>query len=125
MVGSPKESKYLVKKERIFLLCKITNHYKLKLYYKVYFLILTKVIRNARMLYNNSIILQSKNKMKSTWKIIDNERGVTHQDTSAPLLKLDEKLIAKQHKIAKFLIATTHLHLSLLSVTGIKRLFQL
>ena len=63
--------------------------------------------------------------MESTWKIIDNERGVTHQDMSAPLLKLDEKLIAKQHKIAKFLIATTHLHLSLLSVTGIKRLIQL
>ena len=38
--------------------------------------------------------------MKSTWKIINNERGITHQDMSAPMLKLDDKLIANQHKIA-------------------------
>jgi len=38
--------------------------------------------------------------MKSTWKIINNERGITHQDMSASLLKLDNKLIANQHKIA-------------------------
>jgi hypothetical protein len=38
--------------------------------------------------------------MKSTWKIINNESGITHQDMSASLLKLDGKLIANQHKIA-------------------------
>jgi len=51
-------------------------------------------------LYYNNIILQSKNKIKSTWKIINSESGITHQDTSIPLLKLDDKLIANQHKIA-------------------------
>jgi len=49
--------------------------------------------------YSN-IIVQSKNKTKSTWKIINNEKGITHQDMSEPLLKLDDKLIANQHKIA-------------------------
>ena len=76
-------------------------------------------------LYYNNIILQSKNKMKSTWKIINNERGITHQDMSAPLLKLDDKLIANQQNIANFLIATSYLYLSLLSVRGIKRLTEL
>ena len=72
----------------------------LKVYYKKYCLILTKVICNAKNLYYNNIILQSKNKIKSTWKIINSESGITHQDTSIPLLKLDDKLIANQHKIA-------------------------
>ena len=56
------------------MLCKITNNYNLKLYYKKYCLILTKVICNAKKLHNNNIILKSKNKMKSTWKIINNEK---------------------------------------------------
>jgi len=66
-------------------------------------LILTKVIHNAKKLYYNNIILRSKNKIKSTWKIINSESGITHQDTSIPLLKLDDKLIANQHKIANLL----------------------
>jgi hypothetical protein len=88
------------RKKELFVLCKITNNYNLKLYYKKYCLILTKVIRNAKKLYYNNIILRSKNKIKSTWKIINSESGITHQDTSIPLLKLDDKLIANQHKIA-------------------------
>jgi hypothetical protein len=44
---------------------------------------------------------------------------------SAPLLKLDDKLIANQQNIANFLIATFYLYLSLLSVRGIKRLTEL
>jgi hypothetical protein len=38
--------------------------------------------------------------MKSTWKIIKSESGQTHQDAPTPLLKLDDKQIANQHKIA-------------------------
>jgi exonuclease III len=61
------------RKKELFVLCEITNHYKLKLYYRKYCLILTKVIRSAKRMYYNNIILQPKNKMKSTWKIINNE----------------------------------------------------
>jgi hypothetical protein len=60
---------------------------------------LTEVIRNAKKLhYNNN--LRSKNKIKSSWKIINSERGITHQDMSVPLLELDDKIITNQHKIA-------------------------
>jgi hypothetical protein len=37
--------------------------------------------------------------MKSTWKIINSESGITQQDTSTPIIKLDDKLIGNQHKI--------------------------
>lgn len=37
--------------------------------------------------------------MKSTWKIINNEKGISHQNISTPLIKLDNKIIANQHKI--------------------------
>ena len=43
------ELKHLVKeKKELFVLRNITNNYNLKLYYKKYCLILTKVIRNAK-----------------------------------------------------------------------------
>ena len=58
---------------------------------------LTKVIRNAKKLHYNSIILGSKNKMKSTW---NTEKGTTHRDMSVPSLELDDKIITNQHKIA-------------------------
>jgi hypothetical protein len=41
---------------------------------------LTKVICNAKKLHYNDIILKSKNKVTSTWKIIRNEKGTTQHD---------------------------------------------
>jgi hypothetical protein len=43
------------KKKELFVLCKITNNYNLKIY-KKYCLILTKVTRNPKKLYYNNII---------------------------------------------------------------------
>jgi hypothetical protein len=40
---------------------------KLKLYYKNYCKILSKVIREAKRLYYKEVITKSKNKMKTTW----------------------------------------------------------
>jgi hypothetical protein len=98
------ELKYLVKeKKELFVLCKITNNYNLKLYYKKYCLILTKVIHKAKKLYYNNIILRSKNKMKSTWKIINNETRSPHQDMSPTMLKFDDTVIGNQLKIANIL----------------------
>ena len=59
-----------------------------------------KVICSAKKLHYNNIILKSKNKMKSTWKIINNEKGITQQDMSIPQLVLNNKRITNQHKIA-------------------------
>ena len=43
--------------------------------------------------------------INSTCKIINNERGITHQFMSALLLKLDDKLIINQHKIGNIFIS--------------------
>jgi len=61
---------------------------------------LIKVIRNAKKLHYNNIILRSNNKMKSIWKIINSEKGTTHRDMSVPLHILDDKIITNQQKIA-------------------------
>jgi len=50
------ELKYPVKKEELFVLCKITYNYNLKLYYKKYCLILTKVIHKAKKNYTIIIL---------------------------------------------------------------------
>ena len=38
--------------------------------------------------------------MKTTWKIITSETGVSHQDTASTMLQLDGSVIDNQHKIA-------------------------
>jgi len=74
----------------------VTNNYNLKLYYKKYCSLLTKVIRNAKKLHYNNIILRSKNKMRSTWKIINNNIGTTQHDMSVPSLVMNEKIMSKK-----------------------------
>jgi hypothetical protein len=44
--------------------------------------VLTTEIRSAKKLHYNNIIAHSKNKMKSTWKIIHKEMGKTQPETS-------------------------------------------
>jgi hypothetical protein len=63
------------KKKELFLLCRHSNDLNLKIYYKRYCAVLSKVILTAKKLHYNKIILSSKNKMKSTWKIINEEKG--------------------------------------------------
>jgi hypothetical protein len=63
------------RKKELFVLCKIINKDNLKQYYKKHCRILTKTIRSAKKLHYNNIISRSKNRIKSTWKIINNECG--------------------------------------------------
>jgi len=50
-----------------------------KLYYKHYCKILSKVIKETKKLYYKEIITKSKNKMKTTWNIIQGVTGGTDQ----------------------------------------------
>jgi len=65
------------RKKELFTLTRVSNNYNLKLNYKKYCSILTKVIRSAKKLHYNNIITHSKNKMRSTWQIIHKEMGKT------------------------------------------------
>jgi hypothetical protein len=50
-----------------------SNNPKLKMHYKSYHLIFSKVIKAAKQLYYNNKISKSNNKIKTTWDIIKME----------------------------------------------------
>jgi len=52
-------------------LCRCSDDLNLKIYYKRYYAVLSKVILTAKKQYYNKIVLGSKNKMRSTRKIIN------------------------------------------------------
>ncbi|GFG29899.1 hypothetical protein Cfor_02255, partial [Coptotermes formosanus] len=64
---------------------------------------LSKVILAAKKSHYNKIILNSKNKIKSTWKIINDEQGKTKQDIDIQSLVVDNEVIINQNKIANTL----------------------
>jgi hypothetical protein len=84
-------------------LCRHSNDLNLKIHYKRYCAVLSKVILAAKKLHYNKIILGSENKMKSTWKIINEEKGKTKNDTDIKSLVINNNVIMNQNKIAKFL----------------------
>jgi len=81
-------------------LCRHSNGLNLKIYYKRYCAVLSKVILTAKKLHYNKIILGSKNKMKSTWKIINEEKGRTKSSIDIQSLVINNNIIMNQNKIA-------------------------
>jgi hypothetical protein len=63
------------RKKELFLLSKYCNDLNLEIYYKQYCKLLTKVNFSSKKLHYNRIIAKSNNKMRSTWKIINDEKG--------------------------------------------------
>jgi hypothetical protein len=57
-------------KRELYLLCRSTKDPKLQNYYKRYCRILLDVIKNAKKLYYNNLIINSNNKSKTSWHII-------------------------------------------------------
>ena len=81
-------------------MCRHSNGLNLKIYYKRYCAVLSKVILTAKKLHYNKIILGSKNKMKSTWKIINEEKGRTKSSIDIQSLVINNNIIMNQNKIA-------------------------
>jgi len=88
------------KKKELLLLCRHSNDLNLKIYYKQNCKVLSKVILSAKKLHYNKIILNSKNRMKSTWKIINEENGKPKHSTDIQFLVIDNNIIMNQNKIA-------------------------
>ncbi len=63
------------RKTELFQQSRISNDTNLKTYYKRYCKILSNVIQSAKKLHYNRIILNSKNKITTTWKIITMKMG--------------------------------------------------
>jgi len=87
-------------KKELFLLCRRSNDLNLKIYYKRYCAVLSKVILTAKKLYYNKIIHGSKNKMKTTWKIINEEKGKTKSSIDIQYLVINNNVIMNQNKMA-------------------------
>jgi hypothetical protein len=60
-------------KRTLYILVKKSSDDRLKLYYRRYCTILTRVIREAKKLYYHELISKSENKIQATWKIINKE----------------------------------------------------
>ena len=69
-------------------------------YYKRYCRLLSKVILAAKKLHYNRIILNSKNKMVTTWKIINYENGKSNHCKNIQSLRIDNEEITNQNTIA-------------------------
>jgi len=61
---------------------------------------LTKVITAAKRIHVNKIIHKSDNKIKSTWKITNDERGNHKKKPQIQFLKNENKITNKQQDIA-------------------------
>ena len=57
-------------KRKLYLLNRESNDPNLKIYYKNYCKILSKVTTSAKKMYYNNILANSTNKPKTTWNII-------------------------------------------------------
>ena len=77
------------RKRELSLLCRYSNDHILKLYYKRYCKILSRVIISAKKLNYNKIILNSENKTMPTWKIINYEKGKFSSRKGVITLKID------------------------------------
>ena len=62
---------------------------------------MSKVINNAKKAHINSVILNSRNKVRATWKIINKEKGKTPPDMQVPQIMYEDKIITNQKTIAE------------------------
>jgi len=60
-------------KRDLYLLCRNTEDPKIKNYYKTYCRILSEVIKTAKKLHYNKLIINSSNKVRTIWDIVKTE----------------------------------------------------
>jgi hypothetical protein len=70
------------------------------MYYKKYCKILSKVVLAAKRMHFNKIIQNSENKIKSTWKIITEDKGKFKDSQNMKFLRINNKTIFNQEAMA-------------------------
>jgi hypothetical protein len=76
-------------KRDLYITLRSNNDPKLKLYYKNYCKILSKVIRAAKNLHYSRLISNSNNKAKTTWNVIKSISGKNNKMPDIELLNID------------------------------------
>jgi hypothetical protein len=95
-------------KRDLYLICGSTKDPKLKSYYKTYCRILSEVIKMAKILHYNKLIINSNNKLKTIWNTV--KMGGKDNDNIPPL-NIDGKTTKDSQKQLIFLIPTLELQL--------------
>jgi hypothetical protein len=75
-------------------------------YYRDYAEILSRVIREAKITENDQLILNSHNKVKTTWSIINKESGKNKKRGEIQALKVEGKEIMDNKQLQKLLMST-------------------
>ena len=88
------------KQKELFLLYRRTNDQNIKERYKKYSKILAKVIKLAKRMHYKEIIRKSKNKVKNTWKIVNEAKGKYKDKPNIQFLNFKNNTIANREKIA-------------------------
>ena len=88
------------KQKELFLLYRRTNDQNIKERYRKYSKILAKVIKLAKRMHYKEIIRKSKNKVKNTWKIVNEAKGKYKDKPNIQFLNFKNNTIANREKIA-------------------------
>jgi hypothetical protein len=78
-------------KRNLHMLCKSTECHTLLAYYKKYSKILREVIKAAKRIYYNKMIVNFNNKSKTIWNIVNNEISKHNNNHDPPSLIKDGK----------------------------------
>jgi superoxide dismutase len=71
------------------------------MYYRRYCKILAKVIKEAKKVYYDNVLLKPKNKIKTTWSIIKRETGYKNHKKELQALKINKIIIKGKGHITK------------------------
>jgi hypothetical protein len=88
------------RKRELYLSMRTSSDPNLKSYFKTYSKILSNVIRTAKNFHYHGLILNSNNRIKTTWNIIKTVTGKRTNNTEVQFLKIDGKLTDNHHVIA-------------------------
>jgi exonuclease III len=107
-VVTPRQNKWITKgivvsckrKKELYILSKYTHDQQIKAFYKKYCAILTKVIHTAKKLYYKQTIEKSNNKIKATWHIINEEKGITKRKFAIKKISHNNRLLTNPKYIA-------------------------
>ena len=87
-------------KRILYLNCRNKIDKNLKNQYKNYCKILSNVIKAAKKMHNDELILKSKNRIKTTWGIIKKETGDKNHHDTINLLKVNDTMLNNSQEIA-------------------------
>ncbi|PNF22769.1 hypothetical protein B7P43_G06670 [Cryptotermes secundus] len=88
-------------KRALYILVKKSSDDSLKLYYKRYCKILVRVIREAKRLYYQKLIINSENKIQVTWKIINKESGKNQVSDKVTELQVGESRVTDPKELVR------------------------